>query len=137
MVTKASTLTTPDQIGRTLEDLVGRGVVVKPAKPLDLAAPQIILWGVYSDDAETQQVFWGCDLSLAAYLSAALCIFPLSRAQENIAAKQLDEVLEGDFREVMNVLSRLLNWPGRAHFRLHEMRKQSGKALVEITQGLA
>jgi len=137
MPTKLSGLPATEQIGRTLDHLLGRRVILKPAKPWELSVPQNILWGVYTDDAESQQVLWGCDLALAANISASLCIFPPSRVQECIMACKLDEVLEADFREVMNVLSQVLNSPGRAHYRLQEVRMQSGKAAVEITQGLA
>jgi hypothetical protein len=74
-------------------------------------------------------------LPFAAYAAAALSLFPKSKAQDSIAARSLGEPLDENLREVLNVLSRLLNLPGEEHFRLRRVIRQEGRLPAEIPVG--
>lgn len=62
-----------------------------------------------------------CELSAAAYLGTAIGLRPVGAVKEVLTSKVFPESLQGDVREVFNVLSRAFNDAGSVHVRLGEV----------------
>jgi|SRR5579871_322884 len=114
-----------NQLKVLLEGLLARSVTVR--KPLAKAPPApVSVHGSYRGDDGKIRAFCVCDLPLAASAGAALGLFPLGSANEAIAARELPEALLENFREVLNVCSRLVNYVSDDHLVLQDVVVSEG-----------
>jgi hypothetical protein len=125
-----------DQVGRLLTGLLGKPVQAKIAKPAPVSPQAILYWGLYVDQESRIRWACSCDLSCAANAGAALSVFPLARAKENIAAGKLEPALEENLTEVLNILAQILNISGQTHLRYARMLVEKGQIPAEIRSGV-
>jgi len=110
-----------------LTDLLGRGV-----KVVDADAPQALdeglpaLAAIYVRDDGSPVTVCVIDLALASRAGAALGMSEPGEADGAIAARKLEGDLDEFFREVVNVLAKLLNSPTTPHVKLAEVRSVPG-----------
>lgn len=105
-------------VAQTLTALLGRHAAVSVSKtPYRPGSAERVLIATYRGLDGTLGAVCLADLAFAAYVGAALAMFPLPRAQESLRAGKLDEQLEENFHEVMNVISTILT-RGEARERL-------------------
>ncbi len=114
-------VTTGADIARLLTEILNVSVSEMPALGTKTSEFRRIAWGVYEGTEASVSYLWGLELSLAAAAAAALILFPPARARESVVAGRLDETLEENCRELLNVMTRLLNVPGGIHFHLKEL----------------
>jgi hypothetical protein len=114
-------VTTGAEITRLLTRILNVSVSAMPALGPKTADLQRVAWGVYEGSESSMSYFWGLELSLAAAAAAALVLFPPARAHESVVAGRLDETLQENCRELLNVMTRLLNVAGGIHFRLETL----------------
>lgn len=118
-----------------LADLVGHDVTIKASNPQMLAAERPAFAAVYRRDDGTPAAVCICDADTALATGAAIGMMPLEDAEEEVGA---DGTLEGDllefFREVVNVLAKLLNSPSTPHVVLAEILQVPGKVPQDMAQ---
>lgn len=102
----------PRRLRIVLEDLLGRDIDLAPA---DLTPHDATLRGLVNDQDELKGVI-GSDLAFAHGSGAALALMPASAAAE--AGDQPSDELIEVYREVANVVSRLVNEVSTARMRI-------------------
>jgi hypothetical protein len=110
-------------------DLLSKGCAVDKAGerlPLDPGVP-VVLAEYVDEDGDVAGVAVA-DLPLACRAGSALVMMPPPVAEESIAAGSLDGDMLDCFREVVNVLTRLLNSADTPHVKLRGLY-QSGELL--------
>lgn len=111
-----------------LTDLVGHEVTVKASNPQALDAQRPAFAAVYRRDDGTPAAVCICDADVALATGAAIGMMPLDDAEQEVAD---DGTLGGDleefFREVVNVLAKLLNSPSTPHVVLAEILAVPGE----------
>jgi hypothetical protein len=116
-----------------LNDLLGRAVSVAKSAPQTLDAGRQAFAASYSLDDGSVAAVCICDRALAGSSGAAIGMVPATEAAEQMASAG---VLQGDlyefFREVVNVLAKLLNGPAMPHVRLHEVHPVPGLVPAEV-----
>ena len=123
---------TAEAIRRTLADLLGRPIEIKP-NPGGLKAIQR---GVIAEYARADGVSVGLfvtDVPFAAYCGAALSMVPAGVAADSIRTGKLDANLAENTQEVFNILSSLLNAEGFAHSALKAVHTIPGALPPQIT----
>jgi hypothetical protein len=116
-----------------LGDLVGKPVAVAPADALELAEGSPAYAATYRFDDGRVAALAVCDLRAATALGAAIGFMTRGDAEA-----ELDEQgeLTGDlfdfFREVVNVLAKLLNSPTSPHVALREVDRVPGPVRADI-----
>lgn len=83
--------------------LMGLTVTAKKGQPADLKGPTAV--GVVVDEAGETVCLIQFDMASAASVGAALSRVPAGAAQDAIRRNNMDEVLMGNFHEVINVLT--------------------------------
>jgi hypothetical protein len=114
------TLPAPKDIKDLFEDLLGRGITVRPADPVRAADLNETLVSLYVDAGLRLAAVVGMDLSLAVFSGAALGLLPPGGAQDAVAKGQLSPMLAENVGEVCNVLNGLINREGMPHVRLYQ-----------------
>lgn len=76
--------------------------------------------GTFHGGDRTVIAMCAADIAFAAYSGAALSLIPGESAQERVKAGVLDELLEENFAEVLNVLTRIYVVPETARVALLE-----------------
>ncbi len=98
-----------DGISQLVADLLGRECTAqKGGRFPSLNHTQAALATYVTDDGKIG-AFIVCDIRIAASLGAALSLLPASRSQQNIQDNALEEIIDENFREVLNVLGILFN----------------------------
>lgn len=134
-------LTTPipipiqDDVREIFADLLGRTCIVDKTKdqiPFGPESPEVVIGDFVLDDG-TVGALVCADLALAAYSGAALIMMPVSVAEEALTAGRIDGDMFDCFREVVNVMGRLLNREGTPHLKLRAIYR-SGDLLPGQTR---
>jgi hypothetical protein len=99
----------PTTIAGVIETLLGRDVVVKGGAG---DKPASALIAVYASPENPIAACVGCSMEFASYAAAALSLVPREVADGDIRAGRLSEVLDENFREVMNVFGGMLSKTG-------------------------
>ncbi len=87
------------------------------AKP---GTAKLLYGGTFHSGDRTVIAMCAADIALAAYAGAALSMIPGESAQERVTAGVLDEMLQENFAEVLNVLTRIYVVPETARVALLE-----------------
>lgn len=110
-----------DTVGKLLSSLFDKRCTVKadklPSKPEDGMAVR----GRFVDDQNNMIALASADIPFAAFTGAAIAMLPIGGAEDAIDDKELSGPLKEAYGEVLNVLSRLFNTPGRPHCRYLDM----------------
>lgn len=100
--------------------LVSQAVTVSPGPKLIPAASPCVSATWVTETGE--QLYAGfCELSTAAYLGTAMGLRPVGSVKDVLATRALPEMLQGDVREVFNVMSRSFNDCGSIHVKLGQI----------------
>ena len=67
------------------------------------------------------------DGALAVRAGAALCMVPANVAEESVKRDEMPDHLVENFREIVNILARLLNSSRTAHLRLADVHPLPGE----------
>ncbi|RZI54281.1 MAG: hypothetical protein EOP12_03745 [Pseudomonas sp.] len=87
------------------------------AKP---SAAKLLYGGTFHCGDKAVSAMCAADVAFAAYTGAALSMIPAEAAQDRIKAGALDEMLEENFAEVLNVLTRIFVVPETTRMALLE-----------------
>lgn len=104
-------------LSELLTTLVGVEVTLKPGVRLVTSVTPTVA-SAWIDDTDQLQYGGFCELSMAAAMGAALGLRPPSAVAEMLRSRVLPEALQGDVREVFNVMARTFNDCGSVHVRL-------------------
>lgn len=107
-------------LSQLLSQLVNLPVSVNPGTKLVSAVTPCVSATWYDDDDNILYAAF-CELAVAASFGAAVGLRPATSLTEALRSKTLPEALQGDIREVFNVLSRAFNDCGSVHVRLSEI----------------
>ncbi|WP_336250722.1 hypothetical protein [Stomatohabitans albus] len=124
-----------DDVREIFGDLFGRGCTVEKTKdriPFGPDQEEIVLGDFILDDGSVGAVV-SADLAMAAYAGAALVMMPVGIAEEALSAGRIDGDMFDCFREVVNVMGRLLNRESTPHLRLRAIYR-SGDILPGQTR---
>lgn len=121
-----------EPIRRTLADLLGRPMEMKPAPGALKALTRGIIAEYQRADGTAVGLFV-VDLAFAAYAGAALSMVAVGVASESIRAGKLEPNLAENTREVFNILGSLLNAPGFPHCALAAVHTIPGPLPPSIT----
>lgn len=110
-----------------LTDLLSRQVTVAVGMPQVLDPQVPALAAAYVDDGGTPRAVCVVDLPLAVHAGAALGTTPPEEAGAAVEGGKLEGDLEEFFREVVNILTKLLNSPTSPHVRLSEVKPVPGR----------
>ena len=116
--TTSISLPRADSIGKLLTGIVGKPTSAAKVSPLVLSLRTAYYVAVYHDQAGELAGLCFVDLSLAAYLSSALLMFPAATALENIKAGILTDVLRENLWEIGNIARQGLNRPDEGYLVL-------------------
>lgn len=117
-----------------LADLVGKQVRVDAATmPLALTAEEPAYAATYRFDDGRVAALTVCDLTAAACLGASLGFMSKADADKELEehGRRLAGDLEEFFREVVNVLAKLLNSPTSPHVALRELDAVPGQVRAD------
>jgi hypothetical protein len=109
-----------------LMDLVGRGVGVTKVDRLELDPDDLGVFAEYVTEEGVVGAVMIVDGPFAVRCGAALSMLPPSTAEENLAKRELPDHLIDNFREIANILARLLNGPTTPHLRLRQVHRLPG-----------
>lgn len=105
-----------------LEGLLGRTVDGRTGTdPVNPAAGDGAVVGVYVDDALQMRALVVVDVPLACYAGAALALVPARRAQAGAEAGVVEDDIFENVSEVLNVAASLFNADGAPHLRLYQV----------------
>lgn len=85
------------------------------------------IYGTYIDDSDVPVSLVAVDRDFAAYLGSALTLVPLETAKASADSGEFSELMVGNVREVMNILSRILMEGSSPHLRFAEYRKSAAE----------
>jgi hypothetical protein len=97
------------------------GLDVKPGGSFDQSAAGGAWFGVFVADNGEPVALCGADASLAATLGAAFSLLPVAAAKDAAKARELNEVMIGNVREIMNICTRLVMDPTSPHLKLEQI----------------
>ncbi len=110
-------------------DLLSKGCAVdKNGEPLPFGPDDPVVLAEYIDEDGDVAGLAMADLSFACRSGSALVMMPPAVAEEALAAGQLDGDMLDCFREVVNVLTRLMNSAESPHVKLNAVY-QGGQLL--------
>ena len=98
-----------DSISQMVTDLVGRECTCKKGSRFPSLNRTSAAMATYMTDDGKINAYIVTDIRIAASLGAALSLLPASRTEQNIQANELEEMIDENFREVLNVLGVLFN----------------------------
>jgi hypothetical protein len=111
-------LPTAFQVGECIRKITRRETsVTLLAKP---GAAKLLYGGTFHGGDRTVMAMCAADIAFAAYSGAALSLIPGESAQERVKAGVLDEMLQENFAEVLNVLTRIFVVPETTRVALLE-----------------
>ncbi len=98
--------------------LIGKDIFVRgeDSGPEPASIAQFLT--VFVGDEGEPLILAGGDASFAYYAGAALALIPKGRAEDAIGGAEPDPDLVENYREIMNVLTRVVNDQGGPHVRL-------------------
>src|SRR5580658_5092938 len=107
-----------------VQDILGMlfdGLDVKPGGTFNQTPNGGAWFGVFVDDGARPVALCGADVSLAAGLSAALSMLPLSAVKEAVQSRELSGTMCENLREVMNICTRLVLDSTSPHMKLDQL----------------
>lgn len=102
-----SSIPSLEVVKQNLKTLLRRNIDISKIAPPPAAHTAIV--GIYKAGDGREIAACLCDVAFAAYTGAAFSLIPRRVADESVDANKLDEILEDNYGEVLNVLSRLFS----------------------------
>ena len=122
-----------------LKDMLGMLFVkldVKDTDPVPLDAEDL-LFGLYLDDEDNPVTLVVCDMPFAAYTGSSMTMLPPPVAAEVIKSGKMEDMMVGNLKEVMNIVSRLFMLRGARHLRFTTLHPQSEGLPDEVSNMVA
>ena len=94
-----------------------------------------LFFGLYLDDSDAPATLVVCDLAFAAYMGSSMTMLPPPVAADVIKSGKLEDMMVGNLKEVMNIVSRLFMLRDGAHLRFATLHPAS-EALPDSVSGL-
>jgi CheY-like chemotaxis protein len=114
-------LPAPKDVRDMLVRLLDRAVTVRPGARLRPGPGDPVSLAVYVDPRRSVNAVCLMDLPLSAYTAGALALLPAGGVQDVVEEGQLSPALAETLREVVNVLSAVVNTPGAPHSKLDRL----------------
>jgi hypothetical protein len=124
-----------EQVRTLFATLTGRDVEVGPTQPIFPGRDSVTV-SVYVTDGPSTGAVVACDLSLTAYVGAALGLVPLPQVEEAIGAQLLTPDLAENFAEVANVLASVFNGNPDAPQLTHKVHAVGEKLPTDLASML-
>lgn len=111
-----------------LKDMLGMlftNLEVQDSDPLALDGNDLS-FGLYLDDDDNPVTLVVCDLPFCAYMGSSMTMLPPPVAADVIKSGKLEDMMIGNVKEVMNIVSRLFMLRGGGHLRfatLHSVKE--------------
>lgn len=116
-----STYAIPKKIEvQSMLGMLYEGLDVEDGSPIDTAANNKTIVGVFVDDENNPVTACVCDYSFAAYAGSALTKIPKAGAEEQAESGEFSQMIMGNLYEVMNICSRLFMNSETPHLRLEK-----------------
>jgi hypothetical protein len=109
-------LPTADAIARLVSDLLGKPTTARAVAPTPVPRDGIV--SAIVDDEGALRAAVVVDRPLAAYAGAALALVPSGMADDALRSGAIPSALLDNYREVLNVVTNLLNTINPVHVRL-------------------
>jgi len=122
-----------EDIRDLLVDLLGRGAAVDKVGRLDLEEDEAAVVAEYVTDEGDVGALCIVDGPFATRTGAALSMVPAAVAEESVRRNEVPDHLLENFREIVNILARLLNSPRTAHLRLSGVHVLPGDLPAGVT----
>ena len=110
-----------------LKDMLGMlftNLDVQDCDPVAVDAEDLF-FGLYLDDSDKPVTLVACDLRFAAYLGSSMTMLPPPVAADVIKSGKLEDMMVGNLKEVMNIVSRLFMLRGGDHLRFSTLHPVS------------
>ncbi|MDO6460911.1 hypothetical protein Q4485_09400 [Granulosicoccaceae sp. 1_MG-2023] len=121
-----STYTTPKKSDvQSMLGMLYEGLEVEEASPIDPAANNETIVGIFVDDDDKPVTACICDYPFAGYAGSALTKIPKAGADEQVASGEFSQMILGNLYEVMNICSRLFMNSNTPHLRLGKTYRYS------------
>lgn len=118
-----------DMLGMLFNDLD-----VQDCGPIALDSANLF-FGLYLDDDDQPVTLVACDLPFAAYTGSSMTMLPPPVAADVIKSGKLEDMMVGNLKEVMNIVSRLFMLRGGRHLRFTTLHAVS-EGLPDNVSGL-
>lgn len=118
-----------DMLGMLFNDLE-----VEDCEPVGLDTDDLF-FGLYLDDDDTPVTLVVCDFPFSAYMGSSMTMLPPPVAADAIKSGKLEDMMVGNLKEVMNIVSRLFMLRGGSHLRFGTLHPAS-ESLPESVSGL-
>ena len=102
-----------------LKDMLGMlftNLDVQDCDPIALDTDDLS-FGLYLDDDDKPVTLVVCDLPFSAYMGSSMTMLPPPVAADVIKSGKLEDMMVGNIKEVMNIVSRLFMLRGGGHLR--------------------
>ena len=120
-----------------LKDMLGmlfNKLDVQDCDPVDLEADDLF-FGLYLDDSDKPVTLVACNLAFAAYMGSSMTMLPPPVAADVIKSGKLEEMMVGNLKEVMNIVSRLFMLRDGEHLRFSTLHPAT-EAFPDSVSGL-
>lgn len=120
-----------------LKDMLGMlftNLDVQDCEPIALDTSDLF-FGLYLDDSDNPVALVVCDLLFSAYMGSSMTMLPPPVAAASIKSGKLEDMMVGNVKEVMNIVSRLFMLRGGAHLRFATLHGVS-EGLPDAVSGL-
>ncbi|MEE4291279.1 MAG: hypothetical protein V2J13_06000 [Cycloclasticus sp.] len=120
-----------------LKDMLGMlftNLEVQDCDPLALDADDLS-FGLYLDDDDNPVTLVVCDLPFCAYMGSSMTMLPPPVAADVIKSGKLEDMMVGNIKEVMNIVSRLFMLRGGTHLRFATLHSAQ-EGLPDSVSGL-
>jgi CheY-like chemotaxis protein len=114
-------LPAPKDVRDMFAGLLGRPVTVRPGARVQPTAEKPVSLAVYVDPQRSINAVCLMDLPLSAYTAGALALLPAGGVRDAVEEGALSPTLAETLREVVNVLSGVVNTPGAPHSELDRL----------------
>jgi hypothetical protein len=131
-----SGLPTLGAVNNLLVPLLPGTVSIKAGTPVPGGPKAPALIGIYTSDDGKLQAACVCTYALVSFCGAALAMIPAGIAKDGLNG-QIQENIPENFREILNIFSRILNHPGAPHMSFKGLLTPAETGTPELTALLA
>ena len=114
------TIPAPKYVKDTLTGIADKQIEISNGRPIPVSADSDTYVGIYTNDHLKIGAIMVLDLSLAGWLSAALCVMPAGGVQEAVERRILPATVVEAIPEVFNMSAGIFNYPGGQHLKLYQ-----------------
>lgn len=134
----ATTFPTLQQIAELLRELLRRSVTASQAPSLTTSIPTGHLVAEYRRVNDGSVVACGiADIACAVRMGSALTLIPAKAAAEAVTSRRVDEIVAGNFNEILSVMSRLFDGGDDSRVRLGQVHQPGEKLSPELSARIA